>query len=140
VVRGCVELPIGLGRHRTVTLVDNPRWAEGQATSLGAALRAAETLDAEAVVVGLGDQPFVPPEAWEAVACTSAASPLAVAVYGGVRANPVRLHRTLWSEVPTEGDEGARSLLRRHAESVAEVACTGNPADIDTMEDLLRWS
>ncbi len=62
---------------------------------------------------------------------------LAVATYGGVRANPVLLARSLWVDArKLEGDEGARVLMRTHP--VVEVACdgTGHPDDVDTVEDL----
>src|SRR5262245_23620921 len=72
VISGAVELP-PLG----VEVVHNPRWAQGQATSLQEAVRQGIHRGAEAIVVGLGDQPFVPPEAWAAVAATDA--PVAVA-------------------------------------------------------------
>ncbi|HEY2331280.1 MAG TPA: nucleotidyltransferase family protein [Acidimicrobiales bacterium] len=121
----------------TVT-VPNPRWAEGQATSLAAGLDAAEARGHDVVVVGLGDQPLVTAAAWQAVA--SAESPIAVATYDGVRRNPVRLAREVWPEVDREGDEGARTLMRRRPELVAEVACAGDPVDVDTREDLNRWS
>jgi len=120
-----------------VTPVHNPRWAEGQATSLQAGLAAAAGHDA--VVVGLGDQPGVVAEAWRLVA-GAAATPMAVATYGGQRANPVRLAVEVWSRLPTTGDEGARSLLRGSPELVTEVPCPGSGADVDTLEDLQRWS
>jgi CTP:molybdopterin cytidylyltransferase MocA len=121
-----------------VVVVPNPKWAEGQATSLAAALDAAEAKGHDAVVVGLGDQPLVPTEAWRAVGTTD--GDIVVATYDGVRRNPVRLARSVWAEVDREGDEGARTLMRRRPELVTEVPCSGYPVDVDTREDLDRWS
>jgi molybdenum cofactor cytidylyltransferase/nicotine blue oxidoreductase len=120
----------------TVREVRNERWAEGQATSLQAAVAEADGYDA--LVVGLGDQPLVEPDAWRLVA--AADSPLAYATYDGRRGNPVRLGREIWPLLPTEGDEGARRLLRERADLAVPVACPGNPLDIDTLEDLAPWS
>ena len=133
VVAGAVDLPPLEG----VTVVHNARWAEGQATSLQAGLAAAAGHDA--VVVGLGDQPGVLPEAWRLVA-DATETPIAVATYDGKRANPVRLGAAVWPLLPTEGDEGARTLLRVRPELVTEVPCPGSGADVDTLEDLERWS
>ena len=120
-----------------VVLVDNPDWEAGQITSLRAGLRAAEQLGADAAVVGLGDQPFIDPSAWQAVAASTA--PIAVATYDGERGHPVRLHRSVWHLLPHEGDQGARSVLAMHPELVEEIACQGASTDIDTVEDLRTW-
>ncbi len=45
--------------HPAVVHVVNERWAEGQITSLRAGIEAAAALGADAVVVGLGDQPLI---------------------------------------------------------------------------------
>ena len=137
VVTGAVDIADLLpdGAHE----VHNRRWAEGQATSLAAAVDAAAVAGYEAVVVGLGDQPLIPRSAWLAVA-RETGSPIAVATYDGARRNPVRLAAEVWPLLPHEGDEGARSLLRKRPDLVTEVACAGDPADVDTQEDLATWS
>jgi CTP:molybdopterin cytidylyltransferase MocA len=135
VVTGAVPLELPEG----VTGIANPAWADGIATSLQAAIAAARAAGHGAVVVGLADQPGVPAEAWRRVAGVSATA-MAVATYEGVRGNPVRLAAEVWPDLPTAGDEGARVLLRRCPERVTEVPCPGSPDDVDTVEDLHRWS
>jgi molybdenum cofactor cytidylyltransferase len=137
VVTGAVELePEWIPEHAQV--VANSRWSEGQATSLQCALDAARQRGLGSIVVGLGDQPFIPPEAWRAVALSPAS--IAVASYEGTRGNPVRLGADVWPLLPRDGDAGARSLMASRPELVTEVPCPGNPADIDTLEDLARWN
>jgi molybdenum cofactor cytidylyltransferase len=136
VVTGAADL-VGL-LPAGVTRVTNPDWAQGQATSLAAGIRWADGEGFDAVVVGLGDQPGIGPEAWRAVAAATA-TPIAVAVYGGRRGHPVRLHRDVWDRLPVSGDAGARLLMAEDPALVTEVACDGDPMDVDTVEDLARW-
>lgn len=122
-----------------VTVVRSRTWRSGIARSLRTALDALEGwAQIGAVCVGLADQPRIGPEAYRRLAdAYDDGATLAVATYGGVRANPVLLGRSLWPAArKLDGDEGARVLMRTHP--VVEVACdgTGHPEDVDTLDDL----
>lgn len=138
VVTGAIELDI---EEPSVTVLHNKRWQQGQAGSLQLALGEAANRADEFVVVGLADQPFITSSAWRTIAAAESAAPIVVATYGGTLGpNPVRLHRSVWSQLPADGDEGARTLMRLHPEWVDELACEGSAADIDTLEDLAPWT
>lgn len=138
VVTGAVDVGEELGElARSVELVTHGRWSEGVGSSLTRALAWCSERGLVAAVVGLGDQPLVPASAWRAVAAARGA-PIVTATYEGRRRPPVRLDRTVWPLVADHVDEGARELMRRRPDLVAEVACDGDPADIDTLEDLRR--
>jgi molybdenum cofactor cytidylyltransferase len=123
-----------------VRTVDNQEWERGQSTSVLAGLRACT---GDAAVVLLGDQPLIGAGAvGRLVAAFAEGARVAVATYGGKRRNPVLFSREVWPLLEAElaGDEGARPVLRRYPELVVEVPCegVGDPADVDTREDLRR--
>jgi CTP:molybdopterin cytidylyltransferase MocA len=122
-----------------VMVVHAPRWHEGIAHSLHAALDAVVPYaEVSAVCVGLADQPLVGTESYRRlVAAHEAGAALAVATYEGRRGNPVLLARPLWEEARAlTGDVGARALMEAH--DVVEVDCTGTGSsdDVDTIDDL----
>lgn len=138
VVTGAADLSTHV---RGIDTLHNPHWASGQRSSVECALRYAQERSYGAVVIGLADQPFVSPEAWQAV--SEADGAIVVATYEGVRGNPVKLHSSVWElffNTPGDADAGARALMHLHPELVREVACKGNSADIDTTEDLSKWT
>jgi CTP:molybdopterin cytidylyltransferase MocA len=120
------------------TVLENEGWRNGEATSLGVALDWCHRQGHAAAVVGLADMPGVTVDGWLGVADAPPA-PIVAASYGGRRSYPVRLEASMWSLLPTSGDEGIPALMRTRPELVVEVACEGRPDDIDTPEDLRRW-
>lgn len=134
VVTGAADVLAVLPNDATV--LHNHDWADGQARSLRVAVAYAEMVGHDAIVVGLGDQPFVPGSAWHAVAFAD--STVATASFEGHRAPPVRLGADVWPELPIEGDEGARPLMRARPDLVLEVECQGRALDVDTLGDLER--
>jgi nicotine blue oxidoreductase len=135
VVTGAVDLPL----EPPVIRVQNDAWADGQATSLRAGIAAIEAAGHDAAVVGLADQPLVGAEVWRRVGSATGAA-IAVATFDGDRRPPVRLAAAVWPLLPRSGDEGARALMRERPDLVTEIPCSGQPVDIDTLEDLERWS
>ena len=125
-----------------VRVVENPGWAEGMSTSVRAGLGALEP-GARAAVVLLADQPLVGAGAvGRLVEAFERGAKVAVATYGGRPRNPVLFSHEVWPllEAELSGDEGARPFLRQYPELVRQVPCEGigDPADVDTAEDLRR--
>jgi CTP:molybdopterin cytidylyltransferase MocA len=112
------------------------RWEEGQSASLACGL--AELADAEAVVVVLGDQPRLSPEAIARVLGARAEGVDAVrASYGGQPGHPVLIERSLFGRLrDVSGDHGARNLLL--SVKTREVPCDdlGGGEDVDTVAQL----
>lgn len=138
VVTGAVDLSDLI---HDATELHNPDWRDGQRGSVRVALDHARNLGVTSVVFGLGDQPFLAPESWLAVALHR--TPIAVATYDGRRGHPVKIDSALWNQLDeqvTDPDSGFRDLMRLRPDEVGEVACKGNPADIDTAEDLDKWN
>jgi molybdenum cofactor cytidylyltransferase len=111
-------------------------WDEGIAASLRAGLE--PFADAEAVVVTLGDQPFITPQVIAAIVDQlDDRRPAARATFGGRPGHPVLIKRTLFEGVRSlSGDHGARDLLA--VAGVRELECGHlcRADDIDTPADL----
>ncbi len=142
---------VALGAHAGTILerVDlhgaEPLVVEGFQAGMGHVLaRAVRTLgEPAAVLVCLGDQPLVGPEAVAALvaAWRDGAGPVVTAAYEGRHGNPKLFDRRVLAELEgLGGDTGARELLAAHPEWVTavEVGALGSDADVDDEDGLAR--
>jgi molybdenum cofactor cytidylyltransferase len=108
----------------------NESFGEGCSSSIAAALSAVR---GERLVLMLGDQPGVSPEAVRAVA--EAGAPMAACRYEDGRGHPLAFGREVFAElVGLKGDKAVWKLLDR--QQVVEVPVEGRiPLDVDTWED-----
>ena len=119
--------------HATVVVADD--WDDGQSASLKRGVAAAG--DADAVVVTLGDQPFITPQVIAGALDQLEGHDAVRATYGGVPGHPVVLGRRVMDAVgDLEGDTGARDLLARFRVRNWEAGHLCSAADIDTQEEL----
>jgi molybdenum cofactor cytidylyltransferase len=124
-----------------VKFVRNPDFAEGLASSVKAGV-AAVADNADGAVICLGDMPLISSNLIDRL--VEAFAPdrghlIAVPVSDNKRGNPVLWSRRFFNELMTlNGDIGARHLIARHSEAVAEVPVEGFGAflDIDTPQTL----
>ncbi len=124
-----------------VKLVHNPHFADGLGTSLKAGI-AALPAEADGAIVCLGDMPQVDSALIDRL--IGAFDPdhgalVVLPTIDGKRGNPVVWSRRFFPDLmAVEGDVGARYLIGRYTEAVAEVPLTGTAAltDVDTPEAL----
>ena len=124
-----------------VKFVHNPLFADGLGTSLKAGI-AALPAEVDGAIVCLGDMPQVDSALIDRL--VGAFDPnhgalVVVPTIDGKRGNPVVWSRRFFPDLMTvEGDVGARYLIGRYTEAVAEVPLTGTAAltDVDTPEAL----
>jgi molybdenum cofactor cytidylyltransferase len=143
---GADEVAAGVDLHGAEPVVCG-RWEEGQSASLACGL--AELADCEAVVVTLGDQPRVSPDAIrrvisartqvgaDAPSGTGNGAAAVRATYNGSPGHPVLLERSLFEQLRNvSGDKGARNLLL--SVQVLDVPCDdlGGGEDVDTPAEL----
>ncbi len=121
-----------------VRTVVNPRYAEGQSTSLRAGVDALRP-GTRAVVIALGDQPLPAPAVIERLVAAhrETGQPIAVPVYREGRGHPVLFAAALLDELrAVAGDRGARAVIARDpARVVAVPVDLPRPVDLDTPAD-----
>jgi molybdenum cofactor cytidylyltransferase len=129
---------------RPVTIVENPDYADGMASSIKVGLAALPD-DIDGVLITLADMPRVGPQVLERLIAAfnpTEGRAICLPTWEGKRGNPVLWARRFFPEMATlAGDVGARHLIGQYAELVAEVAMPddGVLLDIDTPEALTLY-
>ncbi len=110
----------------------------GMSRSLIAGLRA--TGDVDGWVIALGDMPYIRPATiTKVLEAIGAGALIALPTYHGKRGHPVGLSARLRKELlEVQGDEGAREVVKRHADDCLLIECDdpGILRDIDAREDI----
>jgi molybdenum cofactor cytidylyltransferase len=129
-----IRARVDFGPAETVVCED---WARGQGFSLRRGVAALP--DADAVVITLGDQPFITPQVIMGALDHLEGYDAVRVVYGGVPGHPVVLGRRVMDAVgELDGDVGARELLARFRVRKWEAGHLASATDIDTPEELSR--
>jgi molybdenum cofactor cytidylyltransferase len=111
------------------------RWQEGQSASLACGLAALARC--EAVVVTLGDQPRLSPEAIGRVVGARGQGLAVRATYSGLPGHPVLLEHELFGRLrDVTGDHGARNLLQSVGTTGIPCDDLGGGEDVDTPDQL----
>ncbi len=125
-------------------VVLNPDWPQGQLSSLRAGLRAAGAQPYDAIIMALVDHPLIEPAIVDAIigAHEATGRPIVVPMHDGRRGHPVLFGARLVPELlAAPADQGARAVVRAHADEVLEVPtpAPGILADIDTPALYADW-
>jgi len=115
-----------------VRLVHNPEPGRGMGRSIALGVGA---VDADAILLALGDMPFVRPDTLRRLAALDA--DLARPVYRGRPGHPVRFGRVHHAALRAlDGDRGARALVAEHGFTPLAVDDPGVLRDVDAPDDL----
>jgi molybdenum cofactor cytidylyltransferase len=128
---------------RPVRVVHAEHYADGLSASLKAGIAALDD-EVAAAVICLGDMPLVTGRMLDRLIAAydpDEGRSIVVPVHQGRSGNPVLWDRRYFAEIlALSGDKGARGLLARHAEQVAEVALEDDAVlrDFDTVDSLAQ--
>jgi len=119
-----------------VEVVENVAYTTGCSSSISAAVNAVDPRTTGLVLM-LGDQPGVSPDAVRRLVVEAAESPLGVCHYADGRGHPFWFHRDVFADLLTlHGDKAVWRLLESGRYAVADVAINGPvPLDVDTWDD-----
>ena len=118
------------------TIVENPHWQQGMATSIRAGITAASAYDA--ILLLTCDQPAVTPfHLLQLLVASEEGKRIAASTYAARTGVPAIFPQKYFPELLTlEGDNGARHLLREHQDEVVKVVLENGELDLDTPQSL----
>lgn len=137
------ELRRAIPAHPTLRTIMNPRYFQGQLSSLMVGINALSA-ESEAAVVNLVDHPMIEASTVSALLTSFRADPvpILIAAYHGKRGHPVLFSRQVYGEILAAPlDQGAKVVVRKDPARVRELELDdpGILADIDTPEDYRQY-
>lgn len=127
-------------KSSTVTIVHNPEWEEGMASSIrhGLSYLTDNLQNITSVILMVCDQPFVSVELLHnlIIEQEKTSKSIVASYYSEIAGTPVLFDKSIFPELmELTGDIGARKIITRHKDNLATVAFPLGNVDMDTAED-----
>ncbi len=127
----------------SVTIVNNPDWATGMASSLVAGLSNVAN-ETDAIMVLLADMPDIRQREIDLLIQTYEVSSAEIvrASSGGIGGHPILFSNTLFDEIrDLSGPNGARDVIKKHAKAIqlVDIGDMSATTDLDTPEDWAEY-
>jgi molybdenum cofactor cytidylyltransferase len=123
-----------------VKITENPRWAEGMASSLRCGVESVQRMEPDGVLLLVCDQPRLSAEHLRILLSRHRGKQtITASAYAGNMGVPVVFGRELFPELlALQGDQGARAVILRHGEQTEGIPWPEGTVDLDRPEDLRR--
>jgi molybdenum cofactor cytidylyltransferase len=121
-----------------VTIVKNPEWHEGMASSIRIGIKELLKLkpDIQSVILMLCDQPFVDTYVLNHLILAKSKEGITVCSYNDTVGPPVLFDAIYFDDLlMLKGAEGAKKVIQKYPDKVVEILFPQGSVDIDTLED-----
>lgn len=126
--------------HFPIHILENTDWENGMSASIRLGIQAVQKCDAiEQVILTVCDQPQLTCEHFQRLIFEKEKTEkdIIASAYADIQGVPILFSKKYFSELRLlKGDKGARAMLYKHQEDVAEVYFPEGAWDIDTPADL----
>lgn len=127
-------------KSEDVIIYHNPQWEEGMASSIRSGIEVLEKTESEVsdVIIMVCDQPFVDTTLLDLMINKKAVTgkEIVACSYKNTLGVPVLFDKKFFPELlALEGEEGAKKLIMKHKELVADTLFPPGSFDIDTKDD-----